>query len=143
MTLTWENIEQLVKELSRKILLDFQPEIIVAIAEGGWVPAILLKKYIKCPYYSIRCKNYDDKNRQLKEVELQDLNGIAIEGKSVLIIDEVADSGTTLESVYKYILTLGPSELRTAVLHKKQKSIFSPNYISETTGNEWIHYPWE
>ncbi|MBT3691311.1 phosphoribosyltransferase [Candidatus Woesearchaeota archaeon] len=142
--LTWEEIHESTKELASIINSKFKPDIVIAIGEGGWIPARLLKNYIKCPYYSIRCKNYDEEDNQLPEATItQDIEISKIKGEKVLILDEVADSGITMEKVHKHLLELNPEEIRTAVLHKKEKSIFNPDYIHKNMGNTWIVYPWD
>jgi uncharacterized protein len=143
--LTWINIHEAVKKLASKINLDYKPEIVVAISEGGWIPTRLLKTQIKSPrYYSIGCKNYDEEDNQLDEATItQGLEGLNLKNKSVLIVDEVADTGITMKKVHEYISQFEPKEIKTAVLHKKPKSVFNPDYISEDVGNTWIVYPWD
>ena len=58
--LTWEEIHESVKGLASEILSEFKPEVVIAISEGGWIPARLLKNHIRCPYFSVGCKNYDE-----------------------------------------------------------------------------------
>ncbi len=143
--LDWNNIHDAVKKLASKIQLNFKPEIVIAISEGGWIPTRLLKTQIKSPrYYSIGCKNYDEEDNLLNEATItQGLEGINLENKSILIVDEVADTGLTMKKVHEYISQFKPKEIKTAVLHKKPQSIFNPDYISEDMGNSWIVYPWD
>ena len=143
--LTWNNIHEAVKDLASKIQADFKPEIVIAISEGGWIPTRLLKTQMKSPrYYSIGCKNYDEEDNQLSEAVItQGLEGISLKGKSILIVDEVSDSGITMEKVCEYISKFEPKEIKTAVLHKKEKSIFNPDYVNENMGDAWIVYPWD
>ncbi len=141
--LNWPDIVKLVEKLSGQ-LAGYSPDIVVAIGEGGWIPARLLKNHLPSDYYSVRCKNYDDDNNMLEEpVITQGLSDACIRGKKVLIIDEVADSGATLAHVTSYISSFAPADLRTAVLHRKKQSSFDPDYVAEPAGDAWIVYPWE
>ena len=74
----------------------------------------------------------------------------AMDGKRVLVVDDVADSGKTLKMVMDLIdehgLTLDGSaavrvEARSAVIYKKPVSIIEPDYVWAYT-DKWINFPW-
>ncbi|KTT23739.1 phosphoribosyltransferase [Pseudacidovorax intermedius] len=64
----------------------------------------------------------------------------------VLLVDDLADSGHTLQAVVELLRTkYSPiTELRSAVLWTKQLSVFTPDYSVEyLETNPWIHQPFE
>ncbi len=64
----------------------------------------------------------------------------------VLLVDDLADSGHTLQAVVELLRTkYSPiTELRSAVLWTKQLSVFTPDYSVEYLDtNPWIHQPFE
>ncbi|MDA8519960.1 phosphoribosyltransferase [Acidovorax sp. NCPPB 4044] len=64
----------------------------------------------------------------------------------VLLVDDLADSGNTLNAVISLLKNSYPpiTELRSAVLWVKAISAFSPNYSVEfLSTNPWIHQPFE
>ncbi|MBO9646539.1 MAG: phosphoribosyltransferase [Pseudacidovorax sp.] len=64
----------------------------------------------------------------------------------VLLVDDLADSGHTLQAVVELLRTkYAPiTELRSAVLWTKQLSVFTPDYSVEyLETNPWIHQPFE
>ena len=74
----------------------------------------------------------------------------AMDGKRVLVVDDVADSGKTLKMVMDLIdehgLSLDGSaavrvEARSAVIYKKPVSIIEPDYVWAYT-DKWINFPW-
>ena len=74
----------------------------------------------------------------------------AMDGKRVLVVDDVADSGKTLKMVMDLIdehgLSLDGSssvrvEARSAVIYKKPVSIIDPDYVWAYT-DKWINFPW-
>ena len=74
----------------------------------------------------------------------------AMDGKRVLVVDDVADSGKTLKMVMDLIdehgLSLDGSasirvEARSAVIYKKPVSIIEPDYVWAHT-DKWINFPW-
>jgi uncharacterized protein len=60
--------------------------------------------------------------------------------KKVLIADDVADSGRTLELVYSFVRDY-VDEARTAVVYEKPRSIIKCDYVWRRT-DSWINFPW-
>ena len=59
----------------------------------------------------------------------------------VLIVDDIADTGKTLND-FKRAFKIMDASLTTATLFVKDRSIIKPDfYVEETT--DWIVYPWE
>jgi uncharacterized protein len=68
---------------------------------------------------------------------------IDISGKKILIIDDITDTGDTLNLAVNYLKSLKPSEVRTAVLQHKTCSPFVPDYYARKIIKwRWIIYPW-
>src|SRR6478672_11084298 len=67
-------------------------------------------------------------------------------GDRVLLVDDMVDSGHTLEAVYEELPRRFPhiAELRTAVLWWKACSVFKPDYwVDYLAVSPWIHQPLE
>ncbi len=67
-------------------------------------------------------------------------------GARVLLVDDLVDSGVTLDAVKRHIMEAHPAvtEIRTAVLWYKQCSKYKPDYYVEYLAeNPWIHQPFE
>jgi hypoxanthine phosphoribosyltransferase len=58
----------------------------------------------------------------------------------VLIADDVADTGETLKLVKDFCAGY-VSEIRSAVLYEKPRSIEKPDYSWRKT-DKWIEFPW-
>lgn len=68
---------------------------------------------------------------------------VDISGKKVLILDDVTDTGDTLQLSVDYIQSLSPAEVRTAVLQHKTCSSFVPDFYGQKIIKwYWIIYPW-
>ncbi len=64
----------------------------------------------------------------------------------MLLVDDLADSGTTLDAVMKMLRDKYPAitELRSAVIWTKAQSTFKADYSVEyLPTNPWIHQPFE
>ena len=67
-------------------------------------------------------------------------------GRRVLLVDDLVDSGVTLDVVLRDLAKRYPdiSEIRTAVLWWKACSKFKPDYfVKYLADNPWIHQPFE
>ena len=67
---------------------------------------------------------------------------ILISGKKILLVDDVADSGESLQLAKKHILKQNNVEVKIATIYKKNKSKIDPDYYEKTIKN-WIIFPWE
>ena len=110
--LSWDDLEDLVDKLCKKIPFE-TPTIdsVTGIARGGLIPAVMVSHKLGLPY-------------------------VDVVGPNTLVIDDIADSGVTLENA---------PGIYTAVLHyKPHTSCFKPNiWAEEHNGNEWVIYPFE
>lgn len=120
----------------------FEPEMIIGIARGGWIPARLIADFffIKSTA-NIKAEAYQMVGQTDVEAKITQNINTNIEGKRVLVVDDVADSGATLEAVLGQIQSLNPSEVRTAMLYYKPHSKIVPDYyIHETSA--WVLFSW-
>jgi hypoxanthine phosphoribosyltransferase len=67
-------------------------------------------------------------------------NKVDLHGATVLIADDVADSGETLRLVEEFWRGT-VKETRTAVLYEKPRSVVKPDYVWRKT-DKWIEFPW-
>lgn len=142
--LTWEGFGIANRELAQQIVdSDYTPDIIVAVARGGLVPAGALSYSMGIKLSdAINVEFYTDVNETLPDPVLLEplLDTNSIRGKKVLVVDDVADSGRTLDLVLNLLENHG-AEVRSAVIYAKSRSIVAPNYIWKRT-DEWIVFPW-
>lgn len=142
--LSWLDVYNLTLQLSEKIVSSgFKPNVIVGIARGGWIPARILSDVLYMDtLQNIRIEYYTDVGAKGKEPRItQPLTG-SMNDKTVLLVDEVADTGDTLQHAMNHIKNLGVTEVRSAVLHYKPTSVIIPDYYMVET-KSWIVYPWE
>ncbi|EER28341.1 hypothetical protein CPC735_062140 [Coccidioides posadasii C735 delta SOWgp] len=97
-----------------RILKDFRPNLMIAIGGGGYVPARILRSFLKqpgapnIPIQAIGLSLYEDlgkgdieapgtKVTRTQWLDMSSLEMANLIGKNVLIVDEVDDTRTTLE----------------------------------------------
>lgn len=151
---TYQDVHRLVKELAGKVQLSrFNPDVIVAIGSGGFIPARILKTFINRPIHAVGISYYGvaDQHRD-KPVKIQWIDEVRqnLKGKKILLIDEVDDTRTTLGYCIGELLAYEPEEIAVLVLHNKQKTkdVELPAEITKyfsglQTGDIWIKYPWD
>lgn len=143
--ISWRRVYLLARKLAFMINDDnFQPDVIVAIARGGYVPARILCDFLDVKTLaSIRIEHYLSGASKQKMARLTDPLGIDIKGKNVLLVDDVNDTGDTLELAVHHLKDFLPKDVRVAVLNQKMTSDFSPEYFSHRIIKwRWLLYPW-
>ncbi len=142
--LSWDQIYDLCLKISTSVKKSgFRPDAIVAIGRGGWVPGRLISDFLGIrELYNVKAEYWDVAQTREDAVITQPIN-IEIKGKRILVVDDVADTGKTLNVVISHLRKAGAAEIRTAVLQYKKTSKFSPDYSGEVLKKwVWVVYPW-
>lgn len=121
-----DRLKKRVKELAREISKDYEGKnpIIVAILKGSFVFLADLVREIKIPHEIdfISVASYGSRKKASGVVRLlKDLN-TNIEGKDVIIVEDIIDSGLTLNYIRNNLLTRNPKSLEVATLLNKKKT---------------------
>jgi len=124
-------------------LSGFKPTLVVGVAYGGLVPAACVSSLLKCPLVSLRVSHYADRER-LSEVGVGELDCSISSEETVLVVDDIADTGGSLQAVQQVLLATGVSgsSIKFAVLHKRSKCDFEPDWAVSVI-DSWVTYPWE
>ena len=143
--LSWEQCYQMARQLAYRIREDsYQPDLIVAIARGGLMPARVLSDHFDLfDLASLKIEHYRAVHKDRIARVRYPLTA-SIEGRRVLLVDDVSDSGDTFEVAIQHLKLHGePEDLRTAVLHHKRVSRYRPDYFAEEIVVwVWVIYPW-
>ena len=142
---SWELFYDMARQLAFKIQDDgYKPDIIIAIARGGYTPARILSDYLGVmDMTSFKVRHYRAAHKQA-EARIEHPLAADVTGRKILLVDDVSDSGDTFEVGIEHINACAdPSEIRTAVLHHKIVSKYKPDYYTrEVKEWHWITYPW-
>lgn len=141
---TWNQIYIMLLNLADKIRKSqFKPDTIVGVSRGGWPPARVLSDLLDNPNLAnVRAEFYLGVAETKGEPTLTQPVSSPIEGKKVLIVDEVADTGKSLKLVKEHVLQQGATEAKIATVYYKPWSIVKPDYYEKET-SLWIVFPWE
>jgi len=151
---TYNEIHKAVKRLAIEISAsDFDPEVIVAIGSGGFIPARILKTFINRPIFAVGISYYGIDNKPTgvpQKIQWIDEVEKKLTGKRVLLIDEVDDTRATLSYCVRELLSHNPQEIAVLVIHNKLKEKngeFPPEikryFPAIEIEDRWIKYPWD
>jgi hypothetical protein len=139
--ISWERFEALVRQLAAQIEPD-EPQIVLGIARGGLFPATMLSCILRRELYPVRLtRRFNDAVvRQQPTWLIRPPD--KVQGRRVLIVDEIADSGQTLAMAAEEVLRMGAAEVRTAVLYAHTWAQPRPDYVA-LTSDALILNPWD
>ena len=143
--LTWGEINRLARRLARLVQTSgYHPDIIIAIARGGYVPARLVCDFLDIyNLTSIRVAHYAAGSHKQQTARLSSPLNIDVHGLRVLIVDDVSDTGDTLQVTLEHVHSFNPAEVKIGVLHHKIVSDIEPDfYAKKITKWRWLIYPW-
>lgn len=121
---------------------DFEPEILLAIARGGLTLAHLMSQAMNMRnLYALNSIHYEG------ELKLDSFNIFNIpdvsHAKKVLIVDDIVDSGETMEEILKILKEKFPNvEFKLATIFYKKSACLQPDF-SVKEAKEWIDFFWE
>lgn len=142
--LTYETFGTAVQELAQQVVDDgYEPDLILSIARGGLGLGMGLG-------YALDVKNLSAINVEFYTGVDQRLDvpimlpptpdAVDLAGLKVLIADDVADTGKTLEIVRDFCAD-HVAEARIAVIFEKPWTTIRPEYVWRHT-EAWIDFPW-
>ncbi len=142
----WEYIYGLCRAVSTDVKRsEFDPDVIVALARGGWFAGRCICDFLGLDdLTSLKMEHYVGTAAQSDEPQIRyPMPEGSVEDKDVLIIDDIADTGGSIERAHEYVTERGADEVRTATLQLLQTSEFEPDFIGERLEEwTWVVYPW-
>jgi len=121
----------------------FRPDVIVGITRGGWIPARVLSDLLEIPdLVTVRLEFYLGVAETKNEAVLTQGVSVVVKGKKALIVDDVSDTGKSLQLAREYFRQQGATEVRIANVYRKLWSAITPDYY-ETEISCCVVFAWE
>ncbi len=147
---SYDEYHNLIEKLAIKIHQSgWQFDTILCLARGGMRPGDILSRIFNKPLAIMSTSSYrSDAGKVQGALDIARFITTPkgeIAGK-VLLVDDLADSGHTLQAVIRQLKNNYPpiTELRSAVIWTKALSTFTADYSVEFLAtNPWIHQPFE
>lgn len=143
----WSDVVHWCKELAKLIKSSgYKPDIIVAIARGGYTPARLLCDLLNIhDLVSIQVLHWGRAAEITARAHVKYPLNIDLSEKKVLIVDDICDTGESIIVAKEYITeTCKPKDLKIAVMQwiSPVAKIKPDFYIEDVREWIWYQYPW-
>ena len=147
---SWDEYNRLVERLALTVHESgYEFNQIICVARGGLRVGDVLSRIFELPLAILSTHSYTSEGGTIRG-ELVIAEHMTMTkprlGERVLLVDDMVDSGHTLEAVHKELPKRFPhmTALKTAVLWWKACSVFAPDFFVEhLADNPWIHQPFE
>jgi uncharacterized protein len=145
---SWDEYHRSIESLAEIISASGSEfDCLICIARGGLRVGDILSRIFDLPLAIIAAKSYQDRERAELTISAQIATTVDLTGKRILLIDDLVDSGVTLQKIVEHLTTeyqIDRHNIKTAVIWYKAQSVFQPDYyVSYLPDNPWIHQPFE
>jgi hypoxanthine phosphoribosyltransferase len=152
--ISFEEYNKTVESLAIEIYKNYKPTVLIGIMRGAAPIIDILSRIMKLPIAYIVIQSYSGKGMEDKQGELmfaREISSLAsnIDYNRVLLIDDLSDTGLTLNKSIEWLKNYGPTkdhikEIKTACLWKKKSSTFEPDFCPvKLDSDPWIVQPTE
>ena len=147
--LSWEDTEKSCFNVYSKMAHDkYKPDVVIGLLWGGVVPTRLFVDFIDIKRENVKViyaslyKGISERNKDVSIIPTYVKS--EIEGKKVLIIDDILESGKTMGAALRELIKMN-CEVKTATMvYKSVNNAIPPDYYDyEESENVWLVCPWE
>ncbi|MEJ2407944.1 MAG: phosphoribosyltransferase family protein [Novosphingobium sp.] len=143
----YEDFLAKVRVQSRKVREDgWLPDFVIGIGRGGLAPGVYISHQLELPMLSI---DHSSKVPGFADELLAKVAGMSAEGKRMLFVDDINDSGGTIQYLRGKFTEAGgdTANMRFAVVINNRSSSaevdFWADTIDRTEDKRWFVFPWE
>lgn len=141
--LTWELFDEAVWSLAEEVAAEGVPDMILSIARGGLLIGGALGYALGVKNtYTMNVEFYTgvDERLEVPRILPPAPDFVDLHDATVLVADDVADTGLTLRSVEEFCAGK-VGRVRTATIYAKPRSVVRPDHVWRDT-DRWITFPW-
>lgn len=142
---TEKEIEKIVNSLAKEIEKDYNGRefIMVGLLKGSmtFMSDIMRKVNLDFPIDFIAASSYGNGTVSTGRVNIIKDVSMSVEGKDILIIEDIVDSGNTLEFISKYFMAKGATSIKICTLFDKPErrvTSIKPEYVGSKVPDEFI-----
>ena len=139
--ITWEEYRTAVEKLCKKIVSSKTKfSVIVGLTRGGLIPAVILSHSSGIQMFAFDPHWLHSDGTARQQVQLPIDPAVT---RSILVIDDISDSGKTLDKVSKFFTARGFNVETAAVFINSKTTCHTPNYSVMDSKKQWIVFPYE
>jgi len=142
---SFQEVHDMVRHVAEDVKASgYSPTTVIGLARGGWIPARLICDFLGITdLLSLKVEHWLQTGKVKDEATIRYPLNIDLSEKTLLVVDDITDTGKSLITSTEYLKQFNPSKMRTVTMQYFPKSKFKPNYFSEEV-KEWVWfiYPW-
>lgn len=141
---SWDEIQDLVEKAVGKVKeAGFRPDAIVAISRGGLVPGRLFADHLHIKdVVSVKADHWGITAAKDGKARIAHSTNADLKGKKLLVVDDVTDTGQSMELVLEHLKEFEPAEIKTATAYHLSNSKYVPDFFGAEIPWVWIIFPW-
>lgn len=122
-----DQIQQRMVEIGEQISKDYtdQTPILIGVLNGGFIFLADLIRYINidCEIDFIRISSYGDEKESSGHIKVLKPLSADIKGRHVIVVEDIVDSGLSLQFLNKMLFAFEPASLKVATLLRKKSRL--------------------
>jgi xanthine phosphoribosyltransferase len=136
---SWDEMHRHAKALAWRLSEKGPWQGIIAITRGGLVPAAVIARELDIRLVETICLSSYDHQQQRGVEMLKPVMEKVGTGKGWIVIDDLADTGQTLQMIKKLL----PDAHRATVYAKPAGLPLVDSFVIEVSQDTWIYFPWD
>ncbi len=143
----WAEVDRWADRIAEQVRAAHRvPEAIVGLTRGGWVPARLVADRLGVRrMVSVRAQHWGLTATPSGKAELTEGLSGPVQGEEVLLVDDITDTGESLELAARHVAAAGAARVESAACLHIAHSRFVPTYFAEEIARDawvWVVFPW-
>lgn len=141
---SWADVYEMLLGIATKVMHErFKLDTIVGVSRGGWVPTRILSDLLGTKNLAlVGIEFYDVAIKMRENPVLTRPVTTPVQSKNILLVDDVVDTGATLQLAKKHLLGEGAEAVKTATIYYKPTSSVKPDCYGKLT-RSWVIFPWD
>ncbi len=137
---SYERFQEDIKVLLKEVEV-YDPDIILAVARGGVTLGHFMAERMGIrALYTLNSIHYDDQ-KKLESIDVFNIPYLG-EGKRVLVVDDIVDSGDSMTEILHILKEKYPeNHYKSAVIFYKKEAHYQPDFARHEA-KEWIEFFW-
>ena len=138
--LSWSDFDRRVQEMARAVARAFKPDAVVGIAHGGVFVGGALASALAKDFFPVRISRRS-RDTVLASPRLAGAMPPELKGRRVVIVDDIASSGDTLELATALARAAGAKQVATCTLVSRPGG-YRPDFVAEHSADFFV-FPWD
>ncbi len=144
---SWADVEQWSDRLEGAVRRSGRfPGTLIGLTRGGWVPSRMLADRLGVKrLLALRAQHWGMTATPSGEATLSERLSVSLKGESVLLVDDITDTGESLALAEEHVRSLEPARLESATYLHIDQGKLRPTYVAEEVSRGswvWFVFAW-